>query len=273
MMDWPHDTTLKSFRRAVVFEGEPFWRSVFEMHKDKVQIKNANVAINNLETIFTATFRLANSKGFQAMSLRDLSRETEISMGGLYAYIGSKEDLASVIEGVLRKYIDQVIGGLAGDNLAPIDCLKASINGTIYMTEILNPWYHFCFMELKGLPREQQQQAMDLELRFEELLIATIQAGIEQRQFACQHPELLAAQVTAMLQQWYLKHWKFKLRKVSLENYANYVIETVLSALDFDAATEAGANSNTSSNTKPNTNSNTNSNTYANSIPKIHKMG
>ena len=65
------------------FGGEPLWESVFEMHKDKMQIKNAKEAnIPNLEKIFTATFKLSSSKGFQAMSLRDLSKETGISMGG-----------------------------------------------------------------------------------------------------------------------------------------------------------------------------------------------
>ena len=43
------------------------------MHQHKMQIKNPKVAIPNLEKIFTATFHLANSRGFQAMSLRDLS--------------------------------------------------------------------------------------------------------------------------------------------------------------------------------------------------------
>ena len=154
MAEWPKDTSFKAFRERWTLEGEPLWRAVFEMHKDKMQIKNANVAIANLEKIFTATFKLANSKGLQAMSLRDLSKETGISMGGLYAYIESKDDLASVIEGVQRQYIDKVIGGLTDENLEPIDRLRAIIFGEIYMMEIMSPWYYFCFMELKGLSKE-----------------------------------------------------------------------------------------------------------------------
>lgn len=236
MSNWPVDTDMEAFRRAWVLEGEQFWRCVFDMHKDKMQIKNPKVAIGNLEKIFTATFRLANSKGFQAMSLRDLSRETGISMGGLYAYIGSKDDLASVIEGVLRNYIDQVIGSLGDAELAPVQRLKAIIFGEIYMMQILNPWYYFCFMELKGLDREQQEQAMELELRFERILIDAFKSGISQGQFTCTHPELLAAAVTAQLQQWHLKHWKFKLRNVGMEEYAQYVFDNLLICLSADAA-------------------------------------
>ncbi|NKB32086.1 MAG: TetR family transcriptional regulator [Pseudomonadales bacterium] len=231
MAVWPKDTSFEAFRERWTLEGEPLWRSVFEMHKDKMQIKNANVAITNLEKIFTATFQLANNKGFQAMSLRDLSKETGISMGGLYAYIGSKEDLASVIEGVQRKYIDQVIGGLSEEILEPVDCLRAIIFGEIYMMEIMSPWYYFCFMELKGLPKEQQQFALNVELRFEETLMDTISKGVKAGQFTCEKPELLASQVTAQLQQWHLKHWKFKLRKVKTEEYAQFVFDSLMTCL------------------------------------------
>lgn len=234
MSNWPLNTDMDAFREAWILEGEQFWRSVFDMHRDKMQIKNPKVAIGNLEKIFTATFRLANAKGFQAMSLRDLSRETGISMGGLYAYIGSKNDLASVIEGVLRNYIDQVIGGLARENLQPVQRLKAIIFGEIYMMQILNPWYYFCFMELKGLDREQQEQAMELELRFERILIDAFKAGMEQGQFMCSRPELLAAAVTAQLQQWHLKHWKFKLREVGMDEYALYIFDNLLATLTAD---------------------------------------
>jgi len=231
MMKWPANTDMDAFRQAWQLEGEQFWHTVFDMHHDKMQIKNPKVAIGNLEKIFTATFSLANSKGFQAMSLRDLSRETGISMGGLYAYIGSKNDLASVIEGVLRHFIDKVVGSLAKENLLPKQRLKAIVYGEIYMMQILNPWYYFCYMELKGLDREQQEQAMELELRFDRILIDAFKAGIELGQFTCEKPELLAATVTAQLQQWYLKHWKFKLRNISMDEYAEYIYQNLLVCL------------------------------------------
>ena len=238
MAEWPKDTSFVAFRERWTLEGEPLWRAVFEMHKDKMQIKNANVAIANLEKIFTATFKLANSKGLQAMSLRDLSKETGISMGGLYAYIESKDDLASVIEGVQRQYIDKVIGGLTDENLEPIDCLRAIIFGEIYMMEIMSPWYYFCFMELKGLSKEQQQFALNVELRFEDTLMESISEGVEAGLFTCDKPELLASQVTAQLQQWHLKHWKFKLREVKTEEYAQFVFDSLMTCLGSQQAIE-----------------------------------
>ena len=231
MLEWPHSITLDSFKAKWDLEGETLWRSVFEMHKDKMQIKNVNVAVANLAKIFEATFKLSNQKGFQAMSLRDLSKETGISMGGLYAYIGSKNDLASVIEGVQRKYIDKVIGSLVRDNLEPVHCLRAMIYGEIFMMEIMSPWYYFCFMESKGLPKEQQIIALDAELRGEDLLMGIIRKGINSNRFVCERPDLLASQVIAQLQQWHLKQWKFKLRGINTEEYAGYIFDTLMTCL------------------------------------------
>ncbi len=235
---WPQTLSMESFREKWQFEGEPFWRIVFNMHRDKMQIKNSRLAVGNLEKIFNATFALAAEKGFQAMSLRDLSSEAQISMGGLYSYIGSKDDLASVIEGVLRSCIDRVIDALNEAQLEPVEYLRTLIFSEIYMEEVLRPWYHFCFMELRGLPREQQQQTLALELRFEDALIEVFNRGNAAGQFRCANPVLLASQVTAQLEQWHLKQWKFKLRGVSNDQYAQFIFDNVLNCLHGSAPEE-----------------------------------
>jgi AcrR family transcriptional regulator len=230
---WPFNVSMEAFRKTWVLEGTTVWETVFEMHRDKMQIKNVNVAITNLENIFTTTFKLTAEKGFQAMSLRDLSRETGISMGGLYSYIGSKNELASVIEDVLRHYTHMVIGSLGNHDLDPVNHLRAVVCGEVFMNEIMNPWFYFCFMELKGLPREQQERAMSLELDFELLLTNILQKGIEQGVFDCSHPGLLATHTLGMLQQWYLKRWKFRNTKIDVELFAESILKTILKNLDY----------------------------------------
>ena len=158
-------------------------------------------------------------------------------MGGLYSYIGSKNDLASVIEGVQRKYIEQVANEILEAKLEPKERLRGIIFGEIYMMEILRSWYYFCFMELKGLSKEQQSFALDNELRSEEILISIIREGIMAKQFICKEPELLASQVVAQLQQWHLKQWKFKLRNVQTEEYARYVFSSLLKCLSVSEST------------------------------------
>jgi AcrR family transcriptional regulator len=234
-VDWPNTISLKAFRKAWQLEGVPVWKTVFAMHSEKMQIKNVNVAIENLENIFNATFKLSAEKGFQGMSLRDLSRETGISMGGLYAYIGSKDDLASVIESVLRHYLLKVLGSLVSDELEPSVRMKAIVYGMTYTNEIMNPWFYFCYMEAKGLPRQQQEKALDLEWQVQSILLENIRAGIRQGVYSCDDPEMLALHTVGMLQEWYLKRWKFKRMKISADRYAASVLDFVLHALNYRA--------------------------------------
>lgn len=233
MDQWPNIISLSTFRETWHLEGEPLWRRVFESHRDKMQIKNPQVAIGNLEKIFSCTFRLANSKGFQAMSLRDLSRETGISMGGLYAYIGSKDDLASAIEEVLRQAIDDVMSDQAVLALDPVKRLQAIVFGDIYMNEIMHPWYYFCFLEAKGLSREQREAALRIELKFDERLAETFQAGVDAGLFQTDNLSLMVANTTSMLQQWYLKRWKFQLMGTNIDDYANFAMNTTLKCLNY----------------------------------------
>ncbi|MEX2129863.1 MAG: hypothetical protein WD772_00125, partial [Pseudohongiellaceae bacterium] len=145
-------------------------------------------------------------------------------------------DLASAIEEVLRHHVDKVIGSLSELNLHPVQQLKAIVYGDLYMNDILSPWYYFCFMEAKGLPREQQERAMQLELKFEQMLIDVFMRGTKLGLFDCQEPELLASHVTGMVQQWYVKRWKFKRKQTDIETYAGFVFDNLMQNLGyFDA--------------------------------------
>ena len=46
------------------------------------------------QTIVSHNLANANTVGFRAMTLRDLCRETGMSMGGLYGYIENKDQLS-----------------------------------------------------------------------------------------------------------------------------------------------------------------------------------
>ena len=72
-------------------------------------IKNKNIAIEKLQTIIHATFKLSASQSFANMSLRQLSVETQISMGGLYAYIKNKQQLSLYIHQFLNHYADKIM--------------------------------------------------------------------------------------------------------------------------------------------------------------------
>lgn len=76
---------------------EALCRSMLERHRTTIAVQKPGVALPKLSRIIEAALDLSNRKGFQAMSLRDLSRASGVSMGGLYAYFDSKTTLLQMI--------------------------------------------------------------------------------------------------------------------------------------------------------------------------------
>ena len=213
----------EQFQQMTPLNGENIWEYILDRHAERIGVKRRKPALENLERIFVATFRLANDVGFRAMSLRDLCRETGLSMGGLYGYITSKDQLAEMIEDVVR-HATQALPLLFVDVKSPLDRLEAMIRSSIYLSEVLQPWFYFVFMDSRVLQVEQRSMAKNSELYVQTLIAATI-AEIEPKPQG--DPTLLAAHCLALFQDWYVKRWKYRAAKVHVDDFADSVVGTV----------------------------------------------
>ncbi len=224
--------TLKDFRRGIGLTLQGIVRELYRAHAAHFQVQSEAVAVPNLVSIIEATLSLANTKGFQAMTLRDLAKSTGLSLGGLYAYIHSKDDLAALIQSHGRRLAMQVLAGQLEGVVEPRARLQAAIRAHCFLSEVLRAWFYFSFMETRHLPPEERQQALDGEVAAEALFCEIIEQGQRSGAF---HPardaQMTAALLKAMLQDWYLKRWKYRGRGVDVERYAESVIEWIEAGL------------------------------------------
>ena len=217
----------EQFQRMTALNGETIWAYLVDRHADRIGVKRRKPALENMERIFVATFRLANEVGFRAMSLRDLCRETGLSMGGLYGYIDSKDQLAEMIEDVVRHATFELPRMFAHLD-APQERLEAMVRGTIYLSEILQPWFYFVYMDSRVLNHEQRGMAKNSELS-----VQTYIAGIldQMKPVPPGDTTLLAAHIVAMFQDWYIKRWKYRAAKVHVDDFADSVVRLMRSHL------------------------------------------
>ena len=85
------------FQKQVSLSKKDICREAFADNRNTIRVKKEGTVVKNLERIFDATLKISNKKGFQAMSMRDLSKETNLSMGALYSSFSSKEELLGEI--------------------------------------------------------------------------------------------------------------------------------------------------------------------------------
>lgn len=233
------EPTFDAFRDIVSLSLEGMCRELYRGNRSTIKIKKEHVAVKNLMKIIDAALTLSNQKGFAAMSLRDLSREAGLSMGALYTYFSSKEELLHMIQRqstVVFRILTEQLEGVDD----PAKRLRRSIRTHLFLTEILQPWFYFTYMEAKNLAKEEQKKAIEGELVTEGIFVDIIREGQTKGVFRPCDAELVGALVKAMLQDWYLKRWKYKRRKTDVETYAAHVAAMVESYLGVQGQNRKG---------------------------------
>ena len=219
------------FREMALVSMEDLCREIFMKNQASIKTKKEAVAVRNLTNIFNTTLRLSNEKGFHTMSLRDLSRSSGLSMGALYSYFASKDELLCMIQNQGQRIIQKVLARRVDPADPPKIRLRAAIRTHLYLTEVMQPWFYFSYMEAKNLSKEQRKKTIESELFTEEVLMEILAEGVKNKEFAVENSSLTAAVIKAMLQDWYLKRWKYRHRQVSVQAYADFVIGCVESVV------------------------------------------
>ncbi|MBF0467931.1 MAG: TetR/AcrR family transcriptional regulator [Desulfamplus sp.] len=212
------------FKKIIDSFGSEIYREVFQENQENIRIKKEKTAVKNFEKIFDAVFQITYEKGFQAMTMRDLSRCTNMSLGSLYTYFASKEELLAIIHRQGASMIRNVFEKFHNPDDPPLEQLRSVIKVHLFLSEASRPWFYFTFMEAKNLNAEHRNTVLSMEESTENRLVAILEQGERQGIFRRLNHQLTASIIKAMQQDWYLKRWKYKKRKISVDDYAGYVL-------------------------------------------------
>ena len=226
--------TYAEFQKQIKISKQDIYREIFANHRSSIRVKKENTVVKNLERIFSATLKISNKKGFQAMSMRDLGRETSLSMGALYSYFNGKEDLLAMLQHQRRTITKRILEACIQKEPDPAVRLRAAILTHLYLSEAMQPWFYFSYMEAKNLSRAEQDLAVASELYTENLLADILRQGQSRGCFLPREPQLTASIIKAMMQDWYLKRRKYLNRRISVDQYADFVLQFV-EAFVFDS--------------------------------------
>ncbi len=218
----------EQYKAQFPYKGKSIYATVFERHCDTIKTKKQKFAVNNLEKIFKATFKISSKIGFHEMSLRDLCRETGLSMGGIYSCLESKDTIAIFVKEIVQLVSLEIIeAALEQDN--PEQALEDIIRHSIYAADILHPWFYFLYFETRCLPSKHQQDSKNIELNMIgkiETLLKKTSSGKNRKNY-----RFISTVAVAMIQDHYLKHWKYNSDNSSLDKYAGEIVKLVHSAL------------------------------------------
>ncbi|MBU2643294.1 TetR/AcrR family transcriptional regulator [bacterium] len=215
------------FKKIVNLHIKSNSQDAFIENRKDIRVKKEKTVVKNLERIFDATLKIGNEKGFHAMSMRDLSEETGLSMGALYAYFTSKENLLVMLQKNGRDSFQQVLEQSVDKDDSPLENLRTVVKTHLFMSEAMQPRFYFTYMEGKNLNKSEKKIAVEHELNSDGIMTKILIQGEQQKIFKSGHHALTTALIKAMLNDWYLKRWKYAKLNVSVDEFADYLLDVV----------------------------------------------
>jgi AcrR family transcriptional regulator len=185
------------------------------------------VAVPKLKLIVDCILNISAGRGFHAMSLRDLCEATGISMGGIYNYIGSKEQFGSMLIEFVGGTFARVNNDLLPTELSIEERLDFQLRAHLYTAELFRPWYFFGYMETKNAPAELIDQALGVQRSILSILQSLIEEGRRAGIYGDVDSRLVAAAGLSLVEEWFLKRWYFREARIDVQTYADFVVVSV----------------------------------------------
>ncbi len=215
------------FKKRYAASGRDISRTVFLKNQGVIRIKKEKTAVINLDKIFAAVFSITYTKGYQAMSMRDLSLKTGMSLGALYAYFPGKDELLAIMQTQAQAMVRGTLEEFSNAQDNPLEKLRAVVKAHIFLSELFRPWFYFTFMEARNLTSKGFDAVKSIEEHTQKILSDILVAGEKACVFKPGNHDLTACMIKAMQQEWYLKRWKYTKQKISVDQFAAHVLEMV----------------------------------------------
>ena len=172
--------------------------------------------------------QLYSEKGVEETTMEDIAREAELSPGTLYIYFKNKEELLTLIQEQGRAIVARVMEDQLADLDNPAAALEMAVRSHLYLSEVLQPWFFFSYMETRFFHAAEGKRAIAGELQTEAIFVGILERGTARGAFEIVDPLLVAAAIKALLQDWYLKRWKYAKRQTGVDQYADFIVEFVM---------------------------------------------
>ncbi|MBC8337360.1 MAG: TetR/AcrR family transcriptional regulator [Alphaproteobacteria bacterium] len=191
-------------------------------------IKNPERVRVKHEQIFDAALSLVKKKGFNKMTLRDISKETRMSLGNLYDYIGSKDDILFLIHQKAAKIFEANIDSSGWKDAPPLEKLRKIIEVEFDSKVVCQDLVMLMYQESHELPKEALRNVLGLEEKritvFEEVVRESIDAGL----LRPVNPVVIAHFIITLIDGWVLRRWSIH-KKVTADEMKKSIMDMIFS--------------------------------------------
>lgn len=182
-------------------------------------IKDGNKIIERRQQIVDAGVKLFKEKGFHRATTRELAKAAGFSIGTLYEYIRTKEDVLFLVCDNIFNEVTKCLSQFPADN-GTIPALEEAIRQYYLLIDKMPEEFTIMYQETKSLQKEALHYILDKELEmvaiFERMLKGCVEAGSLTLNDEAIY--LAANQIVIQGQSWAFRKWALQ-KRYTIEQY------------------------------------------------------
>ncbi len=195
-------------------------------------VKDQQLIKKRREQMIKGAVRLFIEKGFHRTTTREIAKESGFSIGTLYEYIGSKEDvLYLVCDAIYEEVRDRLHQQIDTDKTG-LERLKKAIAALFHVIDEMQDEVLVMYQEAKSLPKEDLPYVLQKEVEMTEMMEEVIYACIEEGvlDLSEQEIKLLANNILVSGHMWTFRRWVMQ-KLYTLEEYTKLQTEQLLAGV------------------------------------------
>jgi AcrR family transcriptional regulator len=146
-------------------------------------VRDAGLVTQRHDEIFRAASKVFISRGYHRATVREIAREAGLSLGGLYSYVRTKEDLLYLVfdklTTTLRQGIRHAIKGIDD----PVEQMRAALRADLETTERYQDEILLMYQETKSLDPASMRAVLEREADYVRFFEDILRSGYERGVF------------------------------------------------------------------------------------------
>lgn len=195
-------------------------------------IKDKDLINVRRQELVNAAVELFVKKGFHKTTVREIAKEFGMSMGALYDYIRTKEDILFLVCDHIHKSVSEKLqGSLVGQKDAR-ENLKNAIRDYFTIIDEIQDYSLLLYQETKSLNRTDRNYILSAEKELVAIFEDIITHGISEKIFKIDRStaRIAAENIMVQGQMWAFRRWSIQ-KNYSLKNYIKIQTDLILKSL------------------------------------------
>jgi AcrR family transcriptional regulator len=194
------------------------------------QIKNPDLVRRRRRQIVDAAVQLFIEKGFHKTTTRQIAKAAGFSIGSLYEYVASKEDVlylvCDAIHAEMRNAVSEALSRVSGGR----EALAEVIREYFLVCHRMSDHILLMYQETQSLPQQWRKKVLENEISITGLFVAVISRLVESGHLPNLDEraiELVAHNISVLGHMWTFRRW-FLARHYSIEDYIELQTDFIL---------------------------------------------